>query len=166
MFGWLERRRRTRREALERAWAQEYERLMLAGQALQQTTRRIWLEPGYPMLQPINADVDQDLANWVWSPTTLPIAEATRKSLERWAYHRFDGLYKQVLDEPDANADAERVFESDGIVIAQRLQTDLGPDWQVGLFSVKLDRPVWDLDDMPEDEWLYRFEHAPNFDDD
>jgi hypothetical protein len=29
------------------------------------------------------------------------------------------------------------------------------------LFSVKLGRPVWALEEMPKDEWMYRFEHVP-----
>ena len=166
MFDRIQRSRRERRERRAAFERQLYERMRLAGLALQPTTRRIWLEPGYPKLQPVNADVDEQLHSWVWWPDTLPITEATRTALERWAYDRFDNLYNGWNHDPNVNADAEQAFESDGIAIVRRMQSDLGSEWEVGLFSVKLDRPVWNLDEMPEDEWLYRFEHVTAWDDD
>ena len=161
MITWLRRRRAAR----EREWREQADRLREAGEALRATTRRIWLEPGYPLLQPVRADVGEDLEAWVWAPDTLPIAESTRTSLERWAYGRFDELYRTWTEEPSDNAEAERAFEADGIAIARRMQADLGPEWEVGLFSVKLDRPVWNLA-MPEDEWLHRFGHVRHDGDD
>ena len=153
MLGWLRRRRL-------RQWEEEAETLRTAGAALRATTRRIWLEPGYPLLEPVNADVEQRLQALVWSSDTLPIGHATRKALRDWAFDRFDALYQAWDADPAVNAEAEQAFEADGLALVRRIRSELGPEWQVGLYSVKLDAPVFDLDAMPEDEWLYRFDHA------
>lgn len=76
-------------------------------------------------------------------PQTLPLSDATRDSLARWA-ESYDRLVATAFSWSDQGAAA---FEAEGRRLWNRLRAELGTGWNVGYFSQQEDRALWPAGD-------------------
>jgi hypothetical protein len=140
----------TRRQERKRARVQaEVDALVREAEVLQPSTRRIWLDPDY-WSDPVVSDVEERLSHLVWTSRTLPIPSETQHTLLGFIEH-----YDEAYLGDDENV--HRAVQEEALALVRRLRAELGPEWAVGFFSQSLERPVWDLAEIPDDEWRLRF---------